>query len=573
MNNHNDCQNRREAIAALVLGELQPKDADELEKHIDSCKICQSLYQALVDEEQTIRSVFKTIADRGQILQDMLVEQFSERGPATPADIRSRKTVNITWRTFMKSPITKLAAAAAIIAAISIFWFSSQQDSANGPDIFSGFSLLAKACAAEDAIFTGQDIVHIENEIIVYPVSFGEISSGQPESADFSKQVEQDFDELDTQLGFTWLPMCSMKANGQFAFNQLKLPIRIEPYTVIDQAWYEPATGYFARILQTEGKIVFANSYDGEFVYTSQIAPDGTLQLVKQLVTEEFRPPERPAEFLGIAAGLRSSLQQDTSMVQSVEQGTLWDGSPTHIYKVGTPDPQGQLKTFFLFKVRDEDETIAEKEFVVSGKTQLLIRRVLTESVQQPQFSWNLAEVEGLDVSTEAKPRVSITPDMVIPNVTVQHMVEKTSFETYVFATNPPWTGTPEIIDCIDPASFGKRMFIFAARADDGRHLVLVQSPTYNKMLGKITKVGRLVYTSPNGFKVWGGGPEKWYSKILLQSARASIKDPPADDRVGYMLESPAGTIPALAINGNISDEELHNLIDSLVPAKEYLKE
>ena len=84
-------------------------------------------------------------------------------------------------------------------------------------------------------------------------------------------------------------------------------------------------------------------------------------------------------------------------------------------------------------------------------------------------------------------------------------------------------------------------------------------------------KQGTLVYTSPNGFKVWGGGPQKWYSQILLQSARWFIKDPPSEDRIGYVLESPAGTFPALAINGPISDEELHKLVDSLIPAKDYL--
>jgi hypothetical protein len=114
-------------------------------------------------------------------------------------------------------------------------------------------------------------------------------------------------------------------------------------------------------------------------------------------------------------------------------------------------------------------------------------------------------------------------------------------------------------------------MFAMAARAEDGRHLVLVQSPTYNALLGRVVKQGQIVYTSPNGFKVWGGGPQKWYSGILLQSAQYVIKDPPSEDRTGYVLQSPAGTFPALAINGPVTDEELHRLVDSLVPAKQYL--
>ena len=45
--NNNNCQNRREAIAALVFGESEPPAVDELKKHIDVCQTCQNLYQAL----------------------------------------------------------------------------------------------------------------------------------------------------------------------------------------------------------------------------------------------------------------------------------------------------------------------------------------------------------------------------------------------------------------------------------------------------------------------------------------------------------------------------------------------
>jgi hypothetical protein len=257
--------------------------------------------------------------------------------------------------------------------------------------------------------------------------------------------------------------------------------------------------------------------------------------------------------------------------VQSATEGTLRDGKAAHVYQVGTPDPEGQLNTYWLFKVRDEDSTIAEKEFVMLGQPRLLIRRVLTEPVEAPAFSWNLEEAEAILAQPDAGQRASVTPDMVIPRVTVQHMVEHATFETYVFSIKPAWTSDVEITDCIDPASPGGRMFIMAARADDGRHLVLVQSPTYNKMLGNFVKTGQVVYTAPNGFKVWGGGPQKWYSKILLESARSSIKDAPSDDRIGYILESPAGTFPALAVNGPVTDEELHRLVDSLLPATQDL--
>jgi hypothetical protein len=141
--------------------------------------------------------------------------------------------------------------------------------------------------------------------------------------------------------------------------------------------------------------------------------------------------------------------------------------------------------------------------------------------------------------------------------------------ETYVFSTRPSWTGELETMDHADPATPGRRMVILTARAADGRHVVLVQSPTYNRVFRpRVRQGGVLVYTSPNGFKVWGGGPRKWYAGILLRSARAVIKDPPAENRTGYVLESPAGTFPALAVNGPVTDGELHELVDSLVPAQ-----
>ena len=89
-------------------------------------------------------------------------------------------------------------------------------------------------------------------------------------------------------------------------------------------------------------------------------------------------------------------------------------------------------------------------------------------------------------------------------------------------------------------------------------------------MASQIIKNFTLSYTSPNGFKVWSGPKTKWIAKILLQSAGAAIHDQPSEDCTGYFLESPAGTYPCIAINGELTDKELHSLIDSLLPSKEY---
>ncbi len=159
-------------------------------------------------------------------------------------------------------------------------------------------------------------------------------------------------------------------------------------------------------------------------------------------------------------------------------------------------------------------------------------------------------------------------------HVTVRHMVEKADFETYIFASDPPWAGQRDIADILDILSPTHRMFAISYRAEGGRHVVLVQSHTYNKKLGPKTTSpeATLVYNSPTGVKVWSGPRDKWLARILLKSSRRVIKDRPSEDRTGYLLETPAGTFPALAINGPLSDEELHALIDSLVAVKEYLR-
>ncbi len=166
-------------------------------------------------------------------------------------------------------------------------------------------------------------------------------------------------------------------------------------------------------------------------------------------------------------------------------------------------------------------------------------------------------------------------------HVTVRHMVERADFETYVFASDPPWAGQRDITDLPDILSRPHRLFIISYLAGDGRHLILAQSHTHNEILGKVladrdpTKV-QLAYTSPTGVKVWATPGDNQMSSKLLRGCRHIIgisKRSISKDCVGWYIETPAGTFPFLAINGPVSDDELHALIDSLVPAKGYVEE
>ena len=541
-------EHMKDQLADLALGELSEPERSEVRAHTGECDECRTELRRLerlldVADQRKGMSAQESLHESAR--NDLLAATRVETESKTIARPVLRRAW--VWRRIMTSSIAKMAVAAAVVVAAGLFGLSKFPTKEAGRSPVS--SLLSTACAAEESLFTGTKIVHIQNEIIVQAL-------GTPESV--------------AGLNEVWLPMCALKPDGQLQFNQLKLPAAAESYVVTDHSWYDPVTGCFTRVLKMGEAVVFGNAYDGRFIYDATVGAGPAVQVASQAIAGGFKPPQSPAEYLGIGAGLKMALAQDNSMVQSVDQGALADGVAVHIFKVGISNPDGQANnSWWLFKVRDDDSTIAEKEFILLGRPRLLIRRVLTESVEAPGVSWNLNELEG--TGAKATQPVSIMPDMVIPNVSVQHMVERAKFETYVFSAQPAWTDPVQITDCLDPAS-GGRAFLLIARADDHRHVVLVQAPIYNLTFGAVVKAGTLVYTSPNGFKVWGGGPQKWYAQILLQSAQWFIKDPPSENRIGYVLESPAGTFPALAINGPVTDDELHKLVDSLVRAKDYLK-
>jgi hypothetical protein len=153
-------------------------------------------------------------------------------------------------------------------------------------------------------------------------------------------------------------------------------------------------------------------------------------------------------------------------------------------------------------------------------------------------------------------------------NIPVQRMAEKAKFETYTFSPNPPWTAQAQITEL---NFFGQQTFTSIYRADDGRHVVLAQDSSYKKKLEpKIKEQGQIVYTSPGNFKLWRGGREKWFSKILLESADHVLDDAPSDNRTGCAIESPANSFLLLAINGPVTEQQLHQLVNSLIPAAKY---
>jgi len=480
------------------------------------------------------------------------------------------------WRIIMKSRITQFSAvAAALIAALLISWLWSQPDIAGSA---ASFTMLDKACAAEEALFYpgAGGVAHIATEIVLYP---GQVPDAGELLSDLESDVTQDKNLafLKSWLSHRWFPVYSLGADGHTYTHKLELATGTdEAVTLSDLAWYDAVTGRFERVLRMGDQVLFANSYDGEFIYVTRKGPDGGLQVEQETVTGGSQvPPENPADFLGIAAGIKASVPREHfPPIQDVTSETLEDGTPVRVYKLGFADPWGKVDTYFLFKISTYDDVISEIECVVEGRTTSIHRRVVAETVDNPEYSWNLAELTAGPAESAV---VNVEADAGAGIVTVQEMAQRATFPVYIFSTDPSWAVGRKIYDEPDEMSPPARFFPATYRAKDGRDIVLVQGESFNRyfaaIFSKVQEQGESVswtYVSENGFKALHQQDkegEMFWTEFALKSSGFE----PTANRVGYILMSPADTFMVLAINGPVSDEELKALIDSLIPANEYM--
>lgn len=482
------------------------------------------------------------------------------------------KSIKI-WRNIMNSRVTKLSAAAAVLILISILgWFYSNPDSARQ---ISSFTLLARASAAEKMLYSSDGIVHIVNEIIMYPQSESNTRALLDElEADTTQDRNVAF--IKSWLSYQWLPVYSLDSDGKLHEHKLKIAGHIDKtITVSDISWYDPVTGYFARVLKTGDNVLFANSYDGQFVYLANKGPADILKIEQDAITQKFKIPENPADFLGIAAGIKGTVpDKHYPPINDVTSETLNNGIPARVYKLGFTDAWGKTDSYFLFKVDVDTEIIDEVECVFEGTTTRLHRRTVAETVDSPELSWNLSE---LNTSAAKQTDVNIDTGEGADTATIEQIIHRAMHPVYIFAKAPSWTNKCLIYDLPDEASAPARMFCVTYSSKDGRDIALTQGETFNRYFtatfGKIQELGEempWMYESESGFKVLHQNDkqtEMWWTELALKSSGFE----PHDNRVGYILQSPVGTYLVLAINGPVSEQELHGLIDSLIPAEEYI--
>jgi hypothetical protein len=477
------------------------------------------------------------------------------------------------WRNIMNSKITKLSAAAAVLILIAVLgWFYSNPDSAQQ---ISSFTFLSRASAAEKTLYSPDGIVHIVNEIILHPKL-------ERDASDLLRELEADTTQdkniafIKSWLSYQWLPVYSLKANGQLQEHKLELAKHIDNTIVIsDLSWYDTATGRFVRILKTDDQVLFANAYDGESVYLTRKGPGGIFKIEQEAVSEDFQVPVNPADFMGIAAGIKSSVPKEHyPPILDVTTETLEDGKTARVYKMGFTDVWGNVDTYFLFKVRTNTDIIDVIECIVKGSTTRVHRRLVAEKVDSPEFSWNLSELKT-SLAKQTDDNVDAIEGANIVNV--QYMAQHATSPVYIFSEDPSWTKLRVIYDLPDSTNPTSRFFCVTYHSKDGRDIALSQGESFTRyfsaVFGKFQELGeqiRWMYESENGFKVWNQNDKKtelWWTEFALRSSGFN----PQANRVGYILQSPTGTYLVLAINGPVSEQELRGLIDSLIPAEEYV--
>jgi hypothetical protein len=119
---NSDCEKMKDQIADLLTGNLSDLQMQKLQQHLNECTTCRDYARELKNEDVLLTEFFAGTDMDTASRQERLLQAIDRVGPSGQTDALSIR------RTIMKSPITKLAAAAAIIIAVSLsihFWNKS----------------------------------------------------------------------------------------------------------------------------------------------------------------------------------------------------------------------------------------------------------------------------------------------------------------------------------------------------------------------------------------------------------------------------------------------------------------
>ncbi len=527
-------------------------------------------------------SEFRTCPEKDQQVLERALDRFR----------RNKQNMNPVslWRFIMKSPITRVAAVLLLVAGIAVMsWRNPEGHSNEQLSPLTFLSLIQTASAAEQALFTGDSVVHITHEITLYP------NADVPDiEAQLDELVESNF-TLNRNLAFmrAWfsshasLPVHSLKANGEYQWHTLELTGTAEKESVVQEhIWYDPESGFFARAFMQGGQVIFAMSFDGQAIYLTQVSDNGRFQIQREPITEQFNLPDNPAEFLGISASFQDSMDKmNLPPIEEQSREQQADGTWVRVYKLRWPGTDA----YHIFKVDDNDNTIEQIESVAYERPIQQIQRISSNTVDAPGFSWDLAELAGQ--SAPSRPEVILIEGMT--TITPQQMADIAQVETYVLGDTPDWIKEQKFVIMSDKASpYGASYVVFCS-TNDGRCAAISQGRTVHQYISGILNMSNQAglrwfpnYMSKNRFKVHDAFTLGRIVGVSLLSALSDFTDgtrfwsseavfkqggfEPLPFNHIYMLHSPTDTYLSLTLNGQFTDAEIRELIEDLIPARLY---
>ena len=111
---NSDCEKMKGPIADLVTGILSDRQVKEVEQHLSECAACQDYAHALKDEDVLLTEFVDKMDNDMPNRQDRVIQAIDH-------SCQSKKVETFPLRrTIMRSPITKLAAAAVVIVAATL---------------------------------------------------------------------------------------------------------------------------------------------------------------------------------------------------------------------------------------------------------------------------------------------------------------------------------------------------------------------------------------------------------------------------------------------------------------------
>ena len=473
----------------------------------------------------------------------------------------------------MKSPVTRVAAIVLLMVGLAVMSWHSLESPAQNP--LTLLMLVNSACAAEQtAYFTSDRIVHVTHEITLFPNTNAPDAAARLDeliASNFSYNKNSDLMKA-WFYSFASLPVRSLKPDGQIRWHTLQLAEITDQACVIQEhIWYDPATGFFSRVFKQGSQVLFGLSYDGRAVYTAQPTESGRFAVSREPITDQFNLPENPAEFLGISASFQTTMDSmSLPPLQEEASERLADGTSVRVYRLCWDGAD----VYHIFWVNTEDDTIQQIESVAYENPVQQIQRIASDSVGAPGFSWDLAELAG----HSASPHADVILQQSSTPITAQQMAEVARVETFVFGRTPDWIAEQKFTVLTDQTGQTPGSFVAFCRATDGRHVALIQGETVNQYLHSalnMIKTAGFRWTprllARNRFKVHDSGNIKnsgLPAEVIFKEAGFE----PAEHISGYALSSPTNTYLGMIINGKVTDQELHDLVASLMPASFYLE-